>query len=220
MKKSSKDILDGMAANHPGLKDTEPKVAAAVELLVSCFSASHRVFVCGNGGSAADAEHIVGELMKSFLLPRKISGEDDRRLKEMYPETYEYLHRNLQQALPVYSLVSETALMTAFSNDQVADLCFAQQVLGYGRSGDVLIVLSTSGNSKNVLFASQIAHFKGMAVIALTGSKGGAIRGLADVLINVPSDITYRIQEYHLPVYHAMCAAVENEFFSTEDQDI
>jgi len=220
MKKSSRDILDGMAINHPGLKDTEPKVAEAVELLVTCFSASHRVFVCGNGGSAADAEHIVGELMKSFLLPRKISEVDYGKLREMFPDTCEYLHRNLQQALPVYSLVSETALMTAFSNDQVADLCFAQQVLGYGRSGDVLIVLSTSGNSKNVLFASQIAHFKGMAVIALTGSKGGAIRELADVLINVPSDITYRIQEYHLPVYHAMCAAVENEFFSTEDRDI
>jgi D-sedoheptulose 7-phosphate isomerase len=220
MKKSSVDILNAMVTNHPGLKEAEPKVAAAVELLVRCFSGSHRVFVCGNGGSAADAEHIVGELMKSFLLPRKISGEDDRRLKEMYPETYEFLHRNLQQALPVYSLVSETALMTAFSNDQVADLCFAQQVLGYGQPGDVLIVLSTSGNSKNVLFASQIAHFKGMEVIALTGSKGGAVRELADVLINVPSDITFRIQEYHLPVYHAMCAAVENEFFSTEDRDI
>lgn len=220
MKKSSRDILDGMVVNHPGLKDTAPSVAAAVELLVRCFSSSHRVFVCGNGGSAADAEHIVGELMKSFLLPRKISGEDDRKLREMYPEVYGYLHKNLQQALPVYSLVSETALMTAFSNDQVADLCFAQQVLGYGQQGDVLIVLSTSGNSKNILFASQIAHFKGMEVIALTGSTGGAMRELADVLINVPSDITFRIQEYHLPVYHAMCAAVENEFFSTEDQDI
>jgi D-sedoheptulose 7-phosphate isomerase len=220
MKKSSRDILDAMTVNHPGLTDTEPKVAAAVELLVTCFSGSHRVFVCGNGGSAADAEHIVGELMKSFLLPRKISEQDFGKLREMYPDTCEYLHGNLQQALPVYSLVSETALMTAFSNDQVADLCFAQQVMGYGQPGDILIVLSTSGNSKNVLYASQIAHFKGMKVIAMTGSKGGAIRELADVLINVPSDITFRIQEYHLPVYHAMCAAVENEFFSTEDKVI
>lgn len=219
MKKSSEQILDAMTRNYPGLKETEPKVAEAVERLVRCFSSSGRVYVCGNGGSAADAEHIVGELMKSFLLPRKIPDEDFVRLKDMYPESGEYLHRNLQLALPVYSLVSETALMTAFSNDQVADLCFAQQVMGYGREGDILIVLSTSGNSKNVLFASQIAHFKGMEVIALTGETGGAMRSLADVLINVPSDITFRIQEYHLPVYHAMCAAVENEFFSTEDKD-
>lgn len=219
MKKSSRDIVKAMAVNHPGLKDTEPKVAEAVELMIRCFTGSHRVYVCGNGGSAADAEHIVGELMKSFLLPRKISDKDEKKLAEMYPETSGYLLKNLQQALPVYSLVSETALMTAFSNDQVADLCFAQQVFGYGQEGDVLIVLSTSGNSKNVLFASQVAHFKGMKVIALTGETGGAMRELSDVLINVPMDITYRIQEYHLPVYHTMCLAVENEFFSTEDKD-
>lgn len=216
MKHTTKDIINKMVLNIPELLGIVTSLEQSVEQLTQCFLASHRVLVCGNGGSAADAEHIVGELMKGFLLPRSISSSDYEILSKMYPATADYFYNSLQQALPVFSLVSQTALLTAFSNDQAADMCFAQQVLGYGQPGDILIALTTSGNSRNILYAAQIAHFRGMRVIAFTGSTGGQMLDLADTLINVPSHETYRIQEYHLPVYHAMCAAVENEFFAIQ----
>jgi D-sedoheptulose 7-phosphate isomerase len=159
----------------------------------------------GNGGSAADAMHIVGELMKGFLLPRKLNG--DRRIYS------DYLNERLQSGLPAISLVSETAFLSAWANDREAALCYAQQVAALGQSGDVLIGLSTSGNSPNIVYAAEAAKAQGLAVIALTGQSGGKLADLADVLLNVPSEVTHVIQEYHLPVYHAICAAVENEFF-------
>ncbi|MBQ9614733.1 MAG: SIS domain-containing protein, partial [Selenomonadaceae bacterium] len=184
-----------------------------VELLCECYHAGHKLITCGNGGSASDAEHIVGELMKGFLLPRKLDAGMQKKLEEICPDEAAYFMENLQGALPAISLVNETALNTAFANDQAPDLSFAQQVLGLGNAGDVLLGITTSGNSTNVLYAVQMAKAKGMKTISLTGRQGGKIKGMTDVSICVPEDETYRIQEYHLPVYHMLCIAVEQEFF-------
>ena len=154
--------------------------------------------------------------MKGFLLPRKINEDKQGQIRDMFPEISKYLIENLQEALPAISLVSETALLTAYANDQTPDLSFAQQVLGYGNTGDILIAISTSGNSKNVIYAAKMAKVQGMKVISFTGRQGGKLRDISDILINVPSDETFIIQEYHLPIYHTLCAAVENEMFKEE----
>jgi D-sedoheptulose 7-phosphate isomerase len=214
LKESSQRIIDSLIERYPKLINCSVEVA--VEEIIVCYKNENKLLVCGNGGSAADSLHIVGELMKGFILPRKLNKKKQEEIIETFPETAEYLIKNLQGSLPAISLVSETALSTAYANDQAPDLSFAQQVLGHGRKGDILIAISTSGNSKNVIYAAQMAKVQGMKVIALTGSKGGKLKDFSDILINVPSDETYIIQEYHLPVYHALCAAVENEMFSEE----
>ncbi len=216
MKISTKEIIDNLIKRYPKLKDCF--VTEAVEEIIKCYVSGNKLLVCGNGGSAADTLHIVGELMKGFLLPRKLDKRKQKEINTLFPETAQYFVNNLQGALPAISLVSETALLTAYANDQAPDLSFAQQVLGYGKKGDILIAISTSGNSKNVIYAAQMAKVQGMKVISLTGSKGGKLRSFSDILINVPSNETFIIQEYHLPIYHALCAAVENEMFSVEDR--
>lgn len=216
MRKSSEEILSSLIIRYPELEDLKNIIKNAISALAECYKNGGKVLICGNGGSASDSEHIVGELMKGFLLPRKLELSEQEKIKEIFPDSAEYLINNLQQALPTISLVSQTALQTAFANDNAPDLAFAQQVLGYGNKNDILISISTSGNSKNVLYASQIAKYKGMKVVSLTGSKGGKLKDLSDVLISVPSDETFIIQEYHLPVYHAICACLENEFFGYE----
>jgi D-sedoheptulose 7-phosphate isomerase len=185
----------------------------AAKLVIDCYKNGGKLLVCGNGGSAADCEHIVGELMKGFVLRRELSPEQQSIISGSFPADSEYLISNLQQGLPAISLVSHTALMTAFANDQSADLCFAQQVLGYGKQGDVLLAISTSGNSKNILYAAKIAKVIGIKVIALTGKTGGGLKDVCDVLVNVPETETYKVQELHLPFYHALCLAVEEYFF-------
>lgn len=192
-------------------------ITEAVSEIIECYKRKNKLLVCGNGGSAADSLHIVGELMKSFLLPRKLSSKKQEEIKRLFPETAQYFIDNLQGTLSAISLTSETALLTAYANDQAPDLVFAQQVLGYGNSGDILIAISTSGNSKNVIYAAQIAKVQGMKVISLTGREGGKLSKYSDILINVPADETFIIQEYHLPIYHTLCAAVENELFSEEE---
>lgn len=215
MKVSTKEIIDNLVKRYPEL--IECSITEAVEEIIKCYVNGNKLLVCGNGGSASDSMHIVGELMKGFLLPRKLDNKKQEEIKALFPETEQYLIDNLQGALTAISLVSETALSTAYANDQASDLSFAQQVLGHGEKGDILIAISTSGNSRNVIYAAQMAKVQGMKVISLTGSKGGKLREFSDILINVPSDETYIIQEYHLPVYHALCAAVENEMFSEEE---
>lgn len=215
MKISTKKIIDNLIERYPELKDCF--VTEAVEEIINCYMNGNKLLVCGNGGSATDALHIVGELMKGFILPRRLNEKKQKEINALFSETAQYFVDNLQNALPAISLVSETALATAYANDQAPDLSFAQQVLGHGKKGDVLIAISTSGNSKNVIYAAQIAKVQGMQIISLTGSKGGKLRAFSDILINVPSDETFIIQEYHLPVYHALCAAVENEMFSEEE---
>ncbi len=195
------------------------QIFASVEILCEGFGNGGKLITCGNGGSAADAMHIVGELMKSFLLPRKIDDckpEFLARANEMFPSDVEYFKANLQGALPAISLVGETSLLTAFANDVTPNLIFAQQVFGIGRRGDVFLAISTSGNSDNVLFAVEVAKIMGLKVIAMTGRRGGRLRHLSDAAICVPADSAYSIQEFHLPIYHMMCMAVEYEFFGEE----
>ena len=187
-----------------------------IEKISESFRTGHKLITCGNGGSAADAMHIVGELMKGFLLPRKLQDfkpEFIKRATELFPNDVNYFNANLQCALPAISLVSETALNTAFANDNAPDLSFAQQVLGIGREGDVLLAISTSGNSENVIYAVEVAKIIGVKSIAMTGRRGGKLKHISDISVCVPADSSYTIQEYHLPIYHMLCLAVENEFF-------
>ena len=176
------------------------------------------MITCGNGGSAADAMHVVGEMMKGFLLPRKISDFNQNfveRAEKLFPGDVNYFKANLQCALPAISLVGETALNTAFSNDNAPDLSFAQQVFGIGKCGDVLLAISTSGMSENVIYAAKVAKLLGVTTIALTGRDGGKLKNFSDCAICAPADSAHTIQEFHLPIYHALCIAAENEFFGS-----
>lgn len=213
------DRFEPLMRRHPQLRTVSGAVDAAFRILSGAYRAGHRVLVCGNGGSAADAEHIVGELMKSMARPRPLSVEARRALMAGAPETMSgdarYLADHLEEALPAISLVSQTSLLLAVSNDQSPDVCFAQQVLGYGRAGDVLWALSTSGRSRNVVLAALTARAQGMPVIAMTGSDGDRLGALADAWIRVPAPGAGEAQELHEAVYHALCAALEAELLGS-----
>lgn len=219
MKESAYAAIDTLITRYPALAPCAADIRDAAQALITSYRAGGKLLVCGNGGSAADAEHIVGELMKGFLLPRHLGEDLMEKLHEACdatdPKTVDYLMQNLQGALPAIALPSQLAISTAFANDQAPDLTFAQQVLGLGRPADVLLGITTSGNSKNVLYALRVARALGMKTIALTGASGGKCTadGCADITIQAPADETYKIQEYHLPIYHALCIAVEEEFF-------
>lgn len=212
MKKSSFNHIAGLTERYPLLANIAGDIADAVETAAESIRKGGKLLVCGNGGSASDSEHIVGELMKSFILERKLPDEELRILKDISADG-EYIYNNLQGSLPCISLVNEAALCTAYSNDCAPDLAFSQQVYGLGNKNDVLIGISTSGNSKNVVFAACTAKLKEMKVIGLTGEKEARLDRLCDVCIKVPATETFKIQEYHLPVYHAFCLALEEEFF-------
>jgi len=182
-------------------------------LLKSTYQNGGKLLVCGNGGSAADSEHIVGELMKGFMLSRKIPQVMRRKITAVAKANGDYISNNLQGALPAISLVSQSALISAYSNDMAPDMVFAQQVYGYGRQGDTFLGLSTSGNSKNVVYAAETAKALGMNTIAFTGKSGGLLKGICDCTIAAPSESTPVIQEYHLPMYHKLCMMLEEEFF-------
>lgn len=204
------EVLDSLFSNYPELCACEAEVRAAVELVLNAFLSGGKLLVCGNGGSAADSEHVVGELMKSFRFKRPIDSA--------FAEAYRVVNGVeipswLEGTLPAISLVSHTALSTAFGNDEMAVGVFAQQVYGYGESGDVLLAISTSGNSANVVEAAKVARAKGMKVVSLTGSRESALTECSDVCVRVPRDEVFCVQELHLPVYHALCAAVEAELF-------
>lgn len=203
-------ILDELYERYPQLKGCEGDISKAYEILLARCRAGGTVLTCGNGGSAADAEHIVGELMKKFRRHRAIPSALAAKLP---PE----LAAKLEGALPAVSLVSMCGILTAFANDVAWETAFAQQVLGLGRAGDVLIALSTSGNSANCVNAARVAQAKGLKVISLTGAGGGRLGELADAAIAVPETETYKIQELHLPIYHALCAALEDELFVRAD---
>ena len=219
MKESTYAAVDTLITRYPALAACAADVRAAVEALVDSYRAGGKLIVCGNGGSASDAEHIVGELMKGFLLPRHLGEDLLEKLHEtcdvIDPRMVDYFMQNLQGALPAISLPSQLAISTAFSNDQAPDLTFAQQVLGLGKPEDVLLGITTSGNSKNVLYAFRMAKALGLTTIALTGASGGkcVMGGYADIVIKAPAEETYMIQEYHLPIYHTLCIALEEEFF-------
>ncbi len=212
MKKTTESILKELLEKYPNLQPCEENIRMAFRLLCDCFQCGGRVFVCGNGGSAADCEHIVGELLKSFKKPRAIDRATDERL-QAFGEEGEYLRQTLEGALPAYSLVSQTGVMTAFANDRAWDATFAQEVYGMGRAGDCLIALSTSGNSRNCVYAALTAKAKNMETIALTGSGGGKLKTVCDCTIDAPERETYKVQELHLPIYHCLCAMLEEELF-------
>lgn len=205
--------LDNLLQRYPVLEPCKTAIAQAYEFLRDSYSAGGKLLVAGNGGSAADAEHIVGELMKGFVLKRKVGAEFSAALTDSQPELGPVLSDGLQMALPAIALDGHLALSTAYMNDCDPQLCFAQQVNGYGRSGDVFLGISTSGNSKNVLYAATVARAKQMKVIGLTGKKESMLSEFADVCICVPETETYKIQELHLPVYHCLCLMLEEHFF-------
>ena len=208
------DYLDLLIRRYPELSPCKESIFRAYDLLKNCYEQSGKLLVCGNGGSAADAEHIVGELMKGFVLPRKTDEKYAERLCTIDPELGIILADKLQGALPAIALDGHPALTTAYMNDAEPLLCFAQQVNGYGCSKDILFAISTSGNSKNVLFAAVTAKAKAMKVIGLTGVKASKLASLADVCIQVPKTETYMIQELHLPIYHCLCLMLESTFFN------
>ena len=213
MKDISLAEIKKLVANYPALVCCEDSITKTCEALIFAYQNGNKLLVCGNGGSAADSLHIVGELMKGFALPRRLSKEKQEMLRANCPDIAEYCIENLQSALPAISLVSETGLTTAYANDNAPDLAFAQQVLGHAEKGDVFLGITTSGNSANVLYAAGVAMASGMTVIGLTGESGGRMLELCDICITAPSSVTYQIQEYHLPIYHAICLALEQEFF-------
>ena len=196
------------------LASCDAEVAHAIAALITCYEREGKLLVCGNGGSAADAEHIVGEMMKGFCLPRGLSDTDKTQLAFIAGDDADLLGTQLQYGLAALSLVSHSALITATANDQDSQLIFAQQVWGLGQAGDILLAISTSGNSQNVLLAAKTARAKDMLVIGLTGATGGKLAGLCDIAITVPSDNVAQIQEMHLPIYHHICASVEAHFFA------
>lgn len=214
MNPKATEILSRLIGDFPALEPCRPDIESAYRVLEASFAAGKKLLVCGNGGSAADSEHIVGELMKGFLLKRVVTAGEAQKIRDANPDDWEYLAANLQRAFPTISLVSQTALSTAFGNDVAPDMVFAQQVFGYGAAGDVLIAISTSGNSANVVNAVKTARAFGVKTVGLTGAGGGLLERLCDSTVRVPSSSTYhRIQEYHLSVYHALCAMLEAAFF-------
>lgn len=215
MKQRQKEIMDKLIARYPQLESCRKEIRSAYSLLKTCYQQNGKLLICGNGGSAADSDHIVGELMKGFLLQRPLPNGFRDELVRIGGKEGDNCAKHLQGALPAISLTQHNALQSAFANDVEADLTFAQEVLGYGKKGDVLLALSTSGSSKNVVYALCVAKAIGMSTVGLTGKSGGRLVDLCDVTIRVPETQTYLVQELHLPVYHALCSILEDDFFGT-----
>lgn len=213
MKKTVLDKLNQLIERYPKLECCKDEIAEAFEIIKNSYKNGGKLLIAGNGGSAADSEHIVGELMKAFVLPRKLEKEFKDKLIDENEELGTILADNLQRALPAIALDGHLALSTAYMNDCEPLLCFAQQINGFGTEKDVFLGISTSGNSKNILFASVCAKAKNMKVIGLTGEKESKLSEIADVCIKAPDKETFKIQEYHLPIYHCLCLMLEEEFF-------
>ena len=206
MKKGTEEIFEELFVRYPALEACRADVAAAFDALLAAYRGGGKVLVCGNGGSASDSEHIVGELLKKFKKHRNVPGEIAAKLR---PE----VAAALEGSLPAISLVSMSGIVTAFANDVAWETAFAQQVLGLGQPGDVLIALSTSGNSANCVAAAEVMKAKGGKSVAFTGERESRLSAVCDVTIRVPATETYKVQEFHLPVYHALCAMIEEEMF-------
>ena len=205
--------LNHLIDRYPKLIVCRDDILKAYNLLESAYSSGRKLLVSGNGGSASDSEHIVGELMKEFRLKRKVYADQAEAMMTIDPEMGATLAENLQGALPAICLTGHSSLTTAFMNDANADLIFAQQVNGYGKPNDVYLGISTSGNSINVIYAAITSKAKGLKVIGLTGARESKLSKLADCCIKVPETETYKIQELHLPVYHCLCLMLEDKFF-------
>jgi D-sedoheptulose 7-phosphate isomerase len=198
---------------YPELSCVKNEILEAISIIRDAFKNGNRLYICGNGGSAADAEHIVGELMKGFLMKRELPTELINRFEGEFGEEGKSIAINLQQGLPAIALTSHPALSTAFNNDVDPSLTFAQQLFSLAKSGDVLLAITTSGNSDNILKALKVAKILGVNTITLTGKDGGKSKELSECTIVVPSNETYMIQELHLPIYHALCADLEESFY-------
>lgn len=208
--------IEVLVSRYPSLSACREAIMQTYNILRQAYSDGHKLLVCGNGGSASDSEHIVGELMKEFKLKREVYKDQAEAMKRIDPELGAVLAKHLQGALPAISLTGHSSLTTAFMNDSNPELVFAQQVNGYGKPDDVFMGISTSGNSKNVLYAAVAAKAKGLKVIGLTGQKPCRLASLADICIQVPETETYKIQELHLPVYHCLCMMLEDYFFGSD----
>lgn len=205
--------IDLLMERYPKLEAVRQEIIDAYLLMEESYRNGGKLLIAGNGGSAADSEHIAGELMKRFKILRPVSKEYAEKLKEVDPERGAELARNLECSLMAIPLVAHEALTTAYINDVDGLGVFAQQLFGYGRKGDVFLVISTSGNSKNIMNATVVARASGIKVVGLTGAKGGALAKVADVAVKAPETETYMIQELHLPIYHCWCLMLEDYFF-------
>ncbi len=210
---SVETILDNLIIRYPVLTSCKQNIWNAYIVMKEAFEQDKKLLVAGNGGSAADSEHIVGELMKGFVKNRAIDTTMKEKLVAIDEKRAESLCSNLQQALPAIALTGHTALSTAYLNDVDGTLGFAQQVYGYGRENDVFFGITTSGNSENVLSAIVVAKARNLKTVALTGRDGGKVKDMVDVAIIVPEQETYKIQELHLPIYHTLCLMLEDYFF-------
>lgn len=216
-KKRVAEHLDLLVKRYPILVGVKDDIAKAYVMISDCYQNGGKLLIAGNGGSAADAEHIVGELMKAFVLDRKIKQDFAEKLMSSDSELGAVLAKKLQGALPAIALDGHVALSTAYMNDCEPLLCFAQQVNGYGNAGDVFLGISTSGNSKNVMYAATVARAKGMKVIGLTGERDSKLSAFADVCVKTPQSETYMVQELHLPIYHCLCLMLEENYFGNDD---
>ena len=208
--------IDTLVNRYPILSECKDSIVESYRILEECYKNDHKLLIAGNGGSAADSEHIAGELMKRFRTSRPIPEELSKKLCEIDPIRGENLSKNLERGLMAIPLVAHEALTTAYINDVDGLGVFAQQLYGFGRTGDVFLGISTSGNSKNIMSATVVARAIGIKVIGLTGKDGGELAEVADVTIRVPETETYMIQELHLPVYHCLCLMLEDRFFGFE----
>ena len=213
MKDTTSAKIDYLIERYPALNVCRQSLTQAVEAIIESYRQGGKLIVCGNGGSASDSEHIVGELMKGFVKKRPVTDELYAKMQAVCPNEADYLRDNLQMPLPAISLMNAVALNSAFANDQAPDLSRAQQVLGLARPEDIFIGISTSGNSANVIYAIQMAKTLGTKTIGLIGNRHCRMQNLCDIVIAAPEMETYKIQELHLPIYHMLCIAVENEFF-------
>ncbi len=210
--------IDLLMKRYPVLVPCREAIIEAYLVMEECYEKDGKLLIAGNGGSAADAEHIAGELMKRFKTPRPVTPDMADKLKEIDPERGADLAKNLECGLMAIPLVAHEAMTTAYINDVDGLGVFAQQLFGFGRPGDVFLGISTSGNSKNVMSATVVARALGIKVIGLTGAQGGELASVADVAVRVPEAETYMIQELHLPVYHCWCLMLEDRFFGTEKE--
>lgn len=209
--------IDLLIERYPILEECRQSLIDAYLVMEEAYESDHKLLIAGNGGSAADSEHIAGELMKRFKTPRPVTPEMVEKLTAIDPVRGADLAKNLERGLMAIPLVAHEALSTAYINDVDGLGVFAQQLFGFGRPGDVFLGISTSGNSKNVMSATVVARALGIKVIGLTGAKGGELAQVADVAVKVPETETYMIQELHLPVYHCWCLMLEDKFFGKQE---
>lgn len=202
--------------HYPELESCKDDIIASFHVITDCYKSGGLIMICGNGGSAADSSHIVGELMKGFKKKRALTTKQRHAIETFYPGEGAELADSLQRAIPAISLVEQSALSSAFINDVNPEMVYAQQVFGYGKTGDVLMGLSTSGNSQNVVNACKVAKTLGVKTIAFTGREGGCLSDICDITLRAPATEVYRVQEYHLPIYHALCAMLEAELMDDD----